>query len=159
MIRPMKNLELSFPRPASDFRASLPHRDPFIWIDEVVDVNLAGGSCAVTLKADAAYFGPAGLRRSSSLEFMAQGFGYIRAAQSATGLLPGRAPPTKAFLVSIQDAVFSAESTVLQPAAGTRLLIEASGFREIGPITLFAAKVLDPAGRALVTARLKVFSE
>lgn len=151
-------MKTGFPRPATDFIETLPHRPPFIWIDEVVEVTPDGGTCAVTLRPDALYMGPEGLRRSSALEFMAQGFGYVRAAQSETGLLPGRAPPTKAFLVSIQDAVYS-ESPGTPPSAGTRLSIEISGFREVGPITLFSAAVKLPGDEILAQARLKVFSE
>ena len=136
----------------------LPHRPPFVWIDEVTDATLEGGACAVTLREDAPYFGPDGLRRSSFLEFMAQAFGYLRAAQSAAGLLPGRPAPTKAFLVSIQDAVFT-ESANLLPPPGTRLAIELTGAREVGPITLFSAAVKSPGGDVIVRARLKVFSE
>lgn len=142
----------------TDFLETLPHRPPFIWIDEVLEVTLDGGSCAITLASDASYMGPNGLRRSSFLEFMAQGFGYIRAAQAESGLLPGKSAPTKAFLVSIQDGVFS-ETASLAPSAGTRLTIEISGFREVGPITLFGAIVKAPSGDVLVQARLKVFSE
>lgn len=136
----------------------LPHRPPFVWIDEVTDATLEGGACAVTLREEAPYFGPEGLRRSSFLEFMAQAFGYLRAAQSAAGLLPGRPAPTKAFLVSIQDAVFE-ESENLRPAPGARLTVEVAGAREIGAITLFAATVRNASGAALVRGRLKVYSE
>jgi predicted hotdog family 3-hydroxylacyl-ACP dehydratase len=138
---------------------TLPHRPPFVWIDEIVEVAADHGVCAVELKSDGLYFGPEGLRASSFLEFMAQGFGYLRAAQSVTGLFPDRPPPTKAFLVSIQDAVYATDPAVLRPASGTRLRIEISGVREVGPITLFAAVVRDASGTELVRARLKVFSE
>jgi predicted hotdog family 3-hydroxylacyl-ACP dehydratase len=148
----------SFPRPVADFLETIPHRPPFVWIDEVLAVTVEGGTCAVVLKPDSLFMGPEGLRRSSYLEFMAQAFGYLRAAQAAAGLTPGKAIPKKAFLVSIQDAVYD-EGENLHPTPGSRLTIEVSGIREVGPITLFAATVRDAAGSVLVQARLKVFSE
>jgi hypothetical protein len=148
----------SFPRPVTDFLHRIPHRPPFVWIDEVLAVSAAGGSAGLTLKPGALYFGPQGLRRSSFLEFMAQAFGYIRVAQAEAGFLDGRPTPTKAFLVSIQDGVYADES-VLGPPPGTRLTVEVGAIREIGPITLFSAAVHDLAGVPLAGARLKVFSE
>jgi predicted hotdog family 3-hydroxylacyl-ACP dehydratase len=146
----------AFPRPVADFTATIPHRPPFVWIDEVVSVSEGGGIAAVTLRADALFMSRDGIRRSSLLEFMAQGFAYVRAAQAAAGFLPDRPAPKKAFLVSIQDAHY--ETNLPGPMAGERLTIEILGAREVGPITIFTAKVSAPAG-LLVQARLKVFSE
>ncbi len=123
-----------------------------------MSVTAESGVCTVVLEPGALYLGAAGLRRSSYLEFMAQAFGYVRAAQSASGYFPERPAPKKAFLVSIQDAVYTDEEN-LAPPIGTRLRIEITGIREIGAITLFAAAVAAEDGRALVRARLKVFSE
>ncbi len=151
-------MSTSFPRPVADFLETIPHRPPFVWIDEVVSVTAESGVCAVVLKPDALFMSPDGLRRSSYLEFMAQGFGYIRAAQTSIGLTPGKAVPKKAFLVSIQDGVY-ADTENLRPAAGSRLTVEITGIREVGPITLFSATVRGAEGATLVQARLKVFSE
>lgn len=148
-----------FPRPTTDFLDSIPHRPPFVWIDEVTSLAEDGGACQVTLKPDGLYLGPDGLRRSSYLEFMAQGFAYVRACQTAFGLAPARPAPKRAFLVSIQDAEYAEDEKALRPVAGDRLKVEIRGAREIGPITLFSATVRDQVDAQLAFARLKVFSE
>lgn len=148
---------MNFPQPVSAFVHSLPHRDPFIWVDEIIEVTENGGQCRVRLESSGLYLDDHGLRQSSLIEFMAQSYGYIRAAQLRLGFLSDRPPPNRAFLVAIQDAVFRAEPA--RPGVGDALTITASDIRELGPITAFNAVVFNEMGALLASAKLRIFSD
>lgn len=120
-------------------------------------MSAEGGECAVKLKSDAHYMDGPEPRFSSMIEWMAQSYAYVRAAQSVTGLLAAAAAPKRAYLVSVQSIAFDYDEEQLR---GTRALrVQVGGAREIGPITLFEAKVLTEDGQKLCSAKLKVFAE
>ncbi len=131
----------------------LPHRSPMVWIDDVGDLSESSSECFVTLKADGLYFSNARLRRTSLIEFIAQGFGYQAAARI---IRAGDEPPPagKAYLVSVSKCVMSATDTL---KAGDRLRVVLENWKSIGPITLFNGKVLGPSDQELCVADLKVF--
>jgi len=141
-------------------REALPHRPPMVWIDEVTSLHTQGGECALTVQAGALYLGPAGLRRSSLIELMAQAYGFVRAARALTGTIAAaEQAPKRAFLAAIQNAEFfrSESAASLQPGARLRVTVE--GERQLGPITMFTAQVRSSSDQVLASARLKVFAE
>jgi hypothetical protein len=123
-------------------------------VNEVREVNPEGGTCAMTVDPGGHYCDEEGLRVSSFIELMAQSFGYVRAAQLRFGLITGQTPPTRAYLVAVQDAVFREISA----RPGDTLEIRVSDFREFGAITAFKASVSCDSGANLATASLKIFS-
>lgn len=133
----------------------LPHRPPMVWIDEVGEAFEAGGECFVTLKADGLYFSGERLRRTSLIEFIAQGFGYLSAARV---LRAGAEPPkaSKAFLVSVSKCQISPTEAL---KAGDRLRVVLADSKSLGPITLFYGSVVGPTGEEFCRAHLKVFAE
>ncbi|RYZ63429.1 MAG: hypothetical protein EOP05_23605, partial [Proteobacteria bacterium] len=90
----------------SELQDSLPHRAPMVWVDEVGETSELGGESFVTLKGEGLYFSEAGLRPSSLIEFLAQGFGFQAAAHIMRSGLPPAAQKQKAFLVSVTQANF-----------------------------------------------------
>lgn len=148
---------LTFPIPVSALSQWVPHRLPMVWINEVTSASAEGGECLIKLDAQAHYIGSKGIRSSSLVEWMAQGYAYVRAVQSVHGLLAAMAAPKRAYLVSIQNVQFLADLSSLE--SGRSLTVRVGGYRDIGPITMFEGSVIDETGRKLATARLKVFAE
>ncbi len=149
------------PRPVSDFENFLPHRAPFIWVDEILEVTPEGGECRVKLASTGLYMDEHCLRQSSLIEFMAQSFGYLRAAQLraidlSAGPNPGISAPARAYLVGVQDALFSLTRPIL---AGESLTIKVSGIRQFGALTSFRGSVFASSGETLISANLKIFSD
>jgi 3-hydroxymyristoyl/3-hydroxydecanoyl-(acyl carrier protein) dehydratase len=134
----------------------LPHRPPMVWVDEVGESSENGGECFVTLREDGLYFASHGLRETSPIEFLAQGFGYLAAATSVRSGKTEVPQKQKAFLVSVTQCTLHDLSTV---RAGDQLTISVSGVKHVGPITLFNGKVATDSGTLLCEANLKVFSE
>jgi predicted hotdog family 3-hydroxylacyl-ACP dehydratase len=133
----------------------LPHRAPMVWIDEVGEISEFRSECFVTLKANGLYFSNGVLRRTSLIEFIAQGFGYQAAASALrSGAQPPRA--AKAFLASVSKCVLSSTES-LKP--GDRLRIVLENAKSIGPITLFSGQVIGQNGQEYCSASLKVFSQ
>ena len=125
-----------------------------VWIDEVSSYDSAQGECFVELKANAPYFSSHGLRGTSLIEFIAQGFGYISAAHARS--TPGSKKLTRAFLVGVTNF----EATDLQSLIpGTHLLIRITNIRPMGPISLLDGQVMTTDGALVGKASLKVYGE
>lgn len=142
--------------PTSELKEWLPHRAPMVWIDEVGDTSETGGVCFVTLKADGLYFSDGVLRRTSIVEFLAQGFGYIAATHKIRSGHSLSSALKRAFLVAVTQCQLIETA---QATPGTRLQITVSDVKQIGPIQLFKGTVATASGQTLGTASLKVFSE
>ena len=140
--------------PVSDLARVLPHRPPFVWIDEVLEVTADGGICRVEVHEGAQFLDRNGtIRPSSFIEFMAQGFALTRVAHALDGRGVGALPKKldRAFLVAITD------SRCIETRASS-FRVHLTGTRAIGPITLFSGKVYAfPDGEVVAEARLKVF--
>ncbi len=136
----------------------MPHCPPLLWIDNVLSVTELKGSCSVTLDADAHYMSSNGLRSSSMFEFVAQCFGFVRAAQYLSGASPTKSvPPKNVFLVAVSNAKYSTDTP--WPSAGDTIHIHVQGIREFGPLTLFEGEVTTPDGLPLFCTQMKVFAE
>jgi predicted hotdog family 3-hydroxylacyl-ACP dehydratase len=138
-----------------DLLAYLPHRPPMVWIDEVGETSPSGGECFVTLKSDGLYFSDGILRRTSLIEFLAQGFGYQTVAHK---LRAGERPAAvaRAFLVSVSKCHLAPTESLKQ---GDRLRVVFEDIKTVGPITLFNGKIIGTEGQEFCKASLKVFAE
>ncbi len=125
-----------------------------VWIDEVVEFSDSQIVCSVSLKSDAHYFSHEGIRPSSFIEFMAQGYAFGSIArnlfQSSTQKV------SKAFLVGVTQAKFEEPSKL--PRTGT-LEVKLETERTMLPIILFKGMVFDENDRLLAEARLKVYTD
>ena len=96
-----------FPLHVRELEEWIPHRQPMVWIDEVLSADGVQGECLVRLRADALYMGPGGvIRPSSMIEWIAQGYAFVRAAQTKLHLISADIKPKRAFLVAITNARF-----------------------------------------------------
>ena len=152
-------MSISLPIPVADLAQWIPHRLPMVWIDEVTHVTATSCECVVRLKKDALYMGPDGIRESSLIEWIAQGYAFTRAAQAVCGVIPQPEKPKLAFLAAITDAELdlSTAKSELKTASIVRVLINES--RELGPITMFEGSVVTESGQRLASAKLKVFAQ
>jgi predicted hotdog family 3-hydroxylacyl-ACP dehydratase len=132
----------------------IPHRPPMVWVDEVLSVTADGGECIVRLKPEALYNSSTGIRQSSALEFVAQSFGYIRAAQYVQGLFPKVALPKQVFLVGIRNATFFHQ----EKKATLFVRVKIKGIRPMAMLTLFEGVVENEDDLKLFEANVKVYS-
>ena len=131
----------------------LPHRPPFVWVDEVVHFSEEGGECLVILKKDAGYMSPEGLRPSALIEFAAQSFGYISAAFAASHGI--QISVKKAYLTSLKDGLLPVCDD-LKPGDQLRVLIDS--IRQVGTITLLRGQIFR-GSQLFSEVHLRVFSE
>ncbi len=159
MIETHSELTTRFPILASELHQWIPHRPPMVWIDQVNSVTPQNGECQVTLRESGHYMAPDGLRPSSMVEFIAQSYGFTRAAQHLLGCLKGTHIPTQVFLVGIREGhFFSDVSDIPILGPGSILIIKTFNTREIGPLTLFDGHITSANGIQLFEAKLKVYS-
>lgn len=145
-----------FPIPVSRLAEIVPHRPPMVWVDEVSWVNATEGECRVRLDPGALYRGRRGLRSTSIIEWIAQSYAYVRAAQAISGT-PGAptAPPQVVYLAAVRDAKLGA--LVGKQPVEIRVLVRSN--RSFGPLALVEGQVMDGCGNLLGSASLKVYAE
>ena len=138
----------------------IPHRPPMVWIDEVVTASAAEGVCRVVLRSDALYMRANGVvRPSSMIEWIAQAYAFVRAAQSKLHLISVDLKPKRAFLVAVTNARFE-YLTKPEQLTGVKVLhVRVRNERDFGPLSLVDGCVLTEAGEVLATAKIKVFAE
>ncbi len=113
----------------SELKDFLPHREPMVWVDQVLEANGDSGTCLVEIKEDSLYLSDSTVRQSSYIEWMAQSFGYINAYNSQKE--DSKKKLEKAFLVGFEKVSF--EETV--PKVGDEIIIKIQLTRVIGPIS------------------------
>ncbi len=127
-----------------------------VWVDHVLSGDQASGSCRITLNPKAHYCSETSLRQSSLIEWIAQSFGYVRAA--VTDLTSSRA-----YLAAVRDVEFCEEKVWNQFACnlkeGDTATVHVKILRTLSPITLAAGEVYGPEGTLLVKASFKLYIE
>lgn len=131
----------------------LPHRPPMVWIDTVERLSSTGGVCSVRSHKNAHYFDKSGIRWSAPIEWMAQAYGFVKAAQVATGLLPLSEQPKITFLAQVKDA------EVLKELSDENFFIEVMLTRALGPMSLVTGTVRDESREVVAKATLKLFAQ
>ena len=125
-----------------------------VWINRILEATEEGGLCEVVIDRDALYFSKAGLRQSSLVEWMAQGFGYAVAAHE-------QRQSSKAYLAALKDVEYCDEATWTQVTnrltTGSKLMVLVKIVRVLGPITMVKGEVKTPEGQTLASAQFKVF--
>ncbi len=145
--------------PTSELHAYLPHRPPMIWVDEVISYANAGkgphGICRVDIGRDRGFRGGDGkIRTSAIVEWIAQGYGYVKAAnRRAEGF--GTAGFGRAFLVGITDCDVDLSSL---SEADQAVHVHVRELRDMHPAYVVEGKVTSVDGaRHFGQARIKVF--
>jgi hypothetical protein len=133
----------------------MPHREKMIWIDEVIEFSANGAESGVTraiLRADYPYFYQQKLIKSFYLEFLAQSYGFIKAAYF---LNQNVAKLEKALIPMIDD--YSFVHANLRP--GDVIYAKLETVRNLNPMYIIKGTVLDEQQNRLAEARFKVFAE
>jgi predicted hotdog family 3-hydroxylacyl-ACP dehydratase len=139
--------------PVKDLLGFLPHSDQMVWIDYVLEAHAEGGVSMVIVDEAKHYYSDVGVRQSSFIEWMAQGFGFVNAQFVKEGNLESTIK--NAFLVGFNNVIFS--ETL--PHAGEALIITTTHKRTIGPISYIDGKVESKdSGKIYCEAQLKLFS-
>jgi hypothetical protein len=132
----------------------MPHREKMIWVDEVMEYSsdeAESGTTKATLIAEYPYFYQNQLIRSYYLEFLAQSYGFIKAAyfdgQKVTKL-------EKALIPMIDDYTF--HHVNLKP--GDVVYGKLETIRNLNPMFIIQGTVVDHNQNILAEARFKVFA-
>jgi predicted hotdog family 3-hydroxylacyl-ACP dehydratase len=148
----VKQLPLSVKR----LEKYLPHRPPMRWIDEVLSVSDNTGICRVIVDKDAHYCNSTGqIRQTAFIEWMAQAYGYIRAAQVELGMLEIDHLPKQTFLAQVRDAEFPREVLVKDHEF---FYVHTECLKILGPLSLVKASVLDANEQEVAQCQLKLFA-
>jgi predicted hotdog family 3-hydroxylacyl-ACP dehydratase len=145
---------MKLPLRVRDVQHVLPHRDPMIWVDEVLEAGVDGGVAAVDLGPDRLYVDADGhCLTFAAVEWVAETYGYARACHYM--IVAGETRTLKrAFLVGVTQL----DLPKPLPATG-RVLIEARTSRELAPLVLVKGQVRGEDGTVYAEGQLKLYFE
>lgn len=146
---------MSLPLSVKELENFLPHRDAAIWIHDVVEVDETSGSCRVVYTQKSPFAKGSSILESSYIEWMAQSFGYVTAAQKKLGLLPSQGDLQQAFLAAIKNFEISEVPTNLKE--GDTFVVKVKATHVVGPVTLVEGSV-EKDSKVIATAQLKLFA-
>ena len=150
-----KKYFVEFPIPIRAFESFLPHRAPAIWIDEVLRVDATSGSCGVRYSKKAPYAQENSILESAYLEWMAQSFGYICAAQYRLELIKNEGEVQDAFLAAVRN--YQVLEIPKQINEGEVFEVAMKATHRVGPVTMVEGTIIKD-GKILATANLKLFA-
>lgn len=130
----------------------MPHRYQMIWVDDVLSYESDEGQVSVTLKKEYPYFSNDRLMTSFFLEFMAQGYGFYRAAQVLDQNLDGL---DKAMIPMISKYEFK-DQTYL---AGDIITAKLKTIKELGDLFFVQGECFDKDGQSIAYAEFKVYAK
>src|SRR5688572_24826851 len=110
----------------------IPHRPPMVWVNNVLWANETEGEGEVVVDPQAHYCHGNTIRPSSFIEWVAQSYGFCRAAYNHQKGI--NAVLKKAYLAAFQDFTFPSRAIAATPK--TRLIIHTKVIRQLGPISL-----------------------
>lgn len=143
------------PIDVSELESFLPHRAPAVWIHQVLEVDNVSGLCSVQFKKTASFADENSLLESSYVEWMAQAFGYVSAAQRKLGMLKSEGDLQQAFLAAIKN--YSIQEIPNHLKEDTIFYVRVKATHVVGPVTLVEGSV-EIDSRVLATAQLKLFA-
>jgi predicted hotdog family 3-hydroxylacyl-ACP dehydratase len=151
---------LVFPINTRELDQYLPHRDPAIWIDEVVSVRADGGVCRVYPRKGGHYADASGrIRDSSFAEWVAQAYGFVAACQALSGLAPNEKRAEKVFLVQIRDLELSPDPAATLIFEGDWIEVRVKRTHRLGSLVLIEGEVFSSSQAPLARAKLKLYAE
>lgn len=138
--------------PVSDIISYLPHRDPMVWVDRVVEVGKdykgITGSCRIKLDPTMLFVSQGKLRGSCAVEFTAQAFGYLKAAYQVIYKITDL--PSETYLTGIRSCDANFESIDLSEQK--ELEVRISVLREMLPITYIRGELFLPGSDTMLAA-------
>jgi predicted hotdog family 3-hydroxylacyl-ACP dehydratase len=146
---------MRYPLPVSLFERYVPHRAPMVWVDEVLSASASEGECRVKIDPSALYMSEGAIHPMSCVEWIAQGFAYVRAAYFMEIGYGEQGRALEAYLVAVRDAEFMFEPDDLREIQ--ELIVRVHSFREFGTLIMLTGEVKLPSGRVLMRAGLRVF--
>ncbi len=143
----------------SDLIDYLPHREPMIWVDRVIEVGdnykQLSGVCVIDVNDKALYMAtPFTLFGSSTVEFTAQAYGYLKAAFQKLHQFDD--PPKNTFLAGIKHCESRFSEFKLKP--GSELTIHVQVVRDLKPICFIRGEIRCSGRKeALASAEIQVY--
>ncbi len=143
------------PLSVRDLEGFLPHREPAVWIHEVINADETSGTCTVRFSRTATFADTSSVLESSYLEWMAQAFGFVSAAQRKLGLLKTQSDLEQAFLAAVKNYQILEVPQSLEE--GDLFQVNVRATHVVGPVTLVEGKI-EKDSKTLATAQLKLFA-
>jgi len=141
-----------------DLDRFLPHRGPMVWVDQICQWDLQGGTSLIRLDPKAHYMDHEGVRQSSVVEWIAQTYGFVRACQSQAAQEPSDAEISRAYLVSFKNLSFSEK---FEPALRSErfLSVYVRTLRDSNPLKTIYGEVKTSAGEKIAAGEITVYSD
>jgi predicted hotdog family 3-hydroxylacyl-ACP dehydratase len=131
----------------------MPHRGKMIWVDQVESYSDKEGVVSITLNETYPYFiQDQELMRSFFLEFMAQGYGFYRAAQVLDQDLEGL---DKAMIPMISKYKYRERN--YKP--GMTFTAKLETLKELGDLFFVKGECFDELGECVASAEFKVYAK
>lgn len=146
---------LKFPIAVKEIQKFMPHRDPAIWIDEVLEVTDGEGKCKIVFSENALYVTNGTIRASSFVEWIGQAYGYVMACEAINAGW-GETQLKRAYLVGVRNLVIQSTPEIKN---GDVLFVSVTKTHELGPMIMIQGTVQTADGRVLATGQVKIFAE
>ena len=143
------------PLPVAELPTLLPHRPPMVWVDRVAAINERGGVTIVdvTKSKSALYFSEGAIAPHMQIEWIAQSYGFTRAAHLMCGFLGADELPTNCFLIQIQKADFLAPV----PKDGA-VTVKVECTRSVGAVSFLSGQVFNDRAEKICQASIKIYA-
>lgn len=141
---------MQFPLNISEHPELLPHRDPMVWVDCILEADGQSGRTAVTLDRSLMLIDDR-LYTGALIEFVAQSYGFIMALE-----VRGRGERLK--LTQLASIDHFELLTAELPPAGATLTAELSTTRDMHPLYLVNGLVYTDSGEQLCEINFKGFA-
>lgn len=134
-----------------DFRELLPHRDPMIWIDQILMASTDEGLAETVLKENELYFDQGVFYPSAYIELIAQAYAYTMAIN---GKRDGK--ELKGCYLTTIDKMQSTRASTLKP--GDTLITSVKTVRNLHPAYVLEGKIYNLNNEKLCEAKIKGFA-
>jgi predicted hotdog family 3-hydroxylacyl-ACP dehydratase len=147
-----------FPVPTAELHEYLPHRDPMIWVDQVLDCGRDEqgifGTCRVQVHAGSNFRSANGeVRPSSVVEWIAQGYGFMKACHRR-----GEGHGVKGFGRAFLAGISECEVDLSRLGSETSVRVSVREVRDMHPAYIVEGSVTSEDGtKSFGRARITVF--
>lgn len=138
--------------PTHKLKDLMPHRGKMLWVDEVIHTDGDKGEVKLTLQKDFPYFQNGKLISSFFIEFMAQGYGFMKAAFVYDEGIKGL---DEAMIPMISDYEFYD----LDLMENNQVIAKIKTKRQLDNLFFVEGSVVDENEKLLAKANFKVYAQ
>lgn len=136
-----------------------PHKPPMVWMDGLSRVEKSFVEGTLKIRPSGLYCTDGFMRPTALVEVAGQTCLFWRLQLAVYGWVPDEALKRQAFMVGSKDTVFSVTRGDPRLLPGRQVKSQITGYRELGPFSIFDSQVLSDDGSQLVRTQMRVYSQ